>query len=290
MFNKVEVSRYLFTLIAVLILLPVVFFLGKECVTSTLCFQERIGILVLLIIVTFCLIISLGTKIIYNHASDCILKFNLSAKKPTFIIKNVFTNKVLLELKNPTLGTSELYGKELDYANLININLEGANLSRVSLKRADLYNANLQGANLIDTCLNRAVLSQVNLKNAYLENVDLRHVDLQNVNLKFTYLNRVDLRCSRLPSPTIMLLCDWGVVSDNLCLELMRYDASNHPNPILFDIWKENGNCPYSYARVQRTANFKENRDVWQDWNDDIIVKSAYELMIMLFEEKGIRY
>ena len=83
----------------------------------------------------------------------------------------------------------------------------------------------------------------------------------------------------------MFLLANWFSVSAELTVELMRYDASNHPEPSKFDDWAKGGNCPYSYIHWQRCANFQEQREVWKPGP----AKSAFELVLMLFEEKEIK-
>ncbi len=86
-----------------------------------------------------------------------------------------------------------------------------------------------------------------------------------------------------LPSPIQLLQCNWGKVSDELTLELMRYDASNHPDPKKFDSWAKGGNCPYQKG-FARCAYFEEKRELWKPGK----TKSARELVIALLKEKHI--
>jgi len=133
-------------------------------------------------------------------------------------------------------------------------------------ERADLRGADLSGADL----------SGADLRWAYLRWAYLRGADLRGA----------DLRRADLPPVTQLLLCCWGTVSDELCLELMRYDASNHPHPEKFDEWAKGGKCPYDNEQFQRCANFQEKRELWKAGKS----KSAYELVIMLFKETGIKF
>ena len=98
-------------------------------------------------------------------------------------------------------------------------------------------------------------------------------------------LSNANLSSADLPAPAMFLLCSWGAVSDKLTTELMRYDASNHPNPEKFDEWAAGGDCPYQ-SGFQRCANFTEKRDLWKKGK----TKSARELALMLFKEKKIKY
>jgi len=94
-----------------------------------------------------------------------------------------------------------------------------------------------------------------------------------------------DLREAKLPPPTVLLLCYWGRLSDKLTRELMRYDASNHPDPSKFDRWAKGGSCPYGTG-FSRVANFQEDRTVWKPGK----AKSARELVLMLFTEAGVKF
>ena len=107
-----------------------------------------------------------------------------------------------------------------------------------------------------------------------------RQADLRQANL-----TRANLTGADLPSPTILLLADWGEVSDKLCTKLMRYDASNHPEPSKFDDWAKGGECPYTDSHWERAANFKEKKELWKAGE----AKSALELVMMLFNEKNIK-
>lgn len=98
-------------------------------------------------------------------------------------------------------------------------------------------------------------------------------------------LSWADLSGAHLPPPTQMLLCYWGEVSPKLTLSLMRYDASNHPEPEEFDKWAEGGEYPYQRG-FARCANFQEQRELWRPGKP----KSARELVLLLFKEKEIKF
>jgi len=123
---------------------------------------------------------------------------------------------------------------------------------------ADLYGANLEGANLEGANLEGANLYGANLEGANLEGADL-------------------------PSPTMILMASWDSVSDVLCRDLMTYDAACHSDPSKFDVWAKGGDCPYSGEKIQRAANFSENRSLW-DANAPLC--RPYELMVRVMKEK----
>jgi hypothetical protein len=174
-------------------------------------------------------------------------------------------------------------------ANLSKTDLREANLSKANLREANLSKANLYGANLSKANLREANLREANLRWVDLRWADLREADLYGANLRWADLREADLyganlRWAQLPSPTMILLASWGKVSDELCVQLMRYDAACHPDPIAFDRWVDGGGCPYESRNFQRAAGFEENRELWSPGKS----LRPYELMVMVLEEKCI--
>ena len=196
-----------------------------------------------------------------------------------------------IEIKN-TLGVT-IFNNEsanLQSANLQSANLQSANLRSANLRSADLQWADLQSANLQSTNIQSANLRSANLRSADLRSADLRwanlqSADLRSANLQSANLRSADLRWANLPSPTIMLLAYWGCVSDELCADLMMYDASCHPSKKAFDVWAAGGSCPYSHVNIQRACNFTEKKELWGRGK----FHTPYSLMLRLFEEKEIK-
>jgi len=91
------------------------------------------------------------------------------------------------------LVDADLNGADLRRAYLRGANLVGANLSDANLFGAELSDANLFGAYLSDAYLNRADLRGANLNRA-----DLRGANLVGANLSEANLNRADLRGANL--------------------------------------------------------------------------------------------
>ena len=143
-------------------------------------------------------------------------------------------------------------------------------------ERADLRSANLSSADLSYADLSYADLRYADLSYANLRSADLRYANLRSANLRY----------ADLPSPTMLLLAVWYSVSAELTLDLMRYDAANHPDPSKFDDWAKGGECPYSDIHWQRCANFHEDRELWKPGKT---TKSALKLVLMLFKEKEIK-
>lgn len=157
---------------------------------------------------------------------------------------------------------------------LINANLRGAYLTSINLN-----SAKLQGADLTGTCLRGCDLRYADLNKANLLDANLAYCVLD-----LTYLIGANLKGAKLPSPTMVLLANWGKLSDELTADLMVWDSLNHPNPEAFDDWATgSGKCPYiAHPRVTRSANFMEQRILWGKGK----VVPPYELMKRVLAEK----
>jgi len=194
------------------------------------------------------------------------------------------------DLRDSDLSGADLSRAKLSGADLRGAKLHGAKLSRADLSRAKLRDADLSRADLSDADLRWAYLSRAKLRDADLSRADLRGAKLYGAKLNRADLSDADLSGSDLdlsganfPSPAMFLLANWGEVSDWLCAALMRYDASNHDNPQKFLDWKNIGSCPYSEEKYQRSANFKENKELF---SMDAPLLSARQLMQCLLFEK----
>lgn len=178
--------------------------------------------------------------------------------------RNRWTNGIIAEDENISL-------RELVEKN--RANLSGANLSRANLSRADLSGANLSGVDLSGVDLYRANLSGADLSGANLYRADLSGVDLSGANLEFY----------QFPSIRLLSSISLGIVSDDLCLELMRRDAYGHPNPELFDQWANGeGECPYQHE--ERFWRFTERGSLWKPGSPQM---RDYDLILAICKEKG---
>jgi len=175
------------------------------------------------------------------------------------------------------LSWSNLSGSNLSGSNLRGSNLRGSDLSESDLSESNLRWSDLSGSNLRGSDLSESDLRGSDLSWSNLSGSNLRWSDLSGSNLRGS-----NLRGSNLPSPGMILLAQWGEVSDSLCIELMRYDAANHPDPSSFDRWAETGSCPYEDCPVQRSVNFTQRRNLWSPGPG----RPAYELMVQLIREK----
>ena len=102
----------------------------------------------------------------------------------------------------------------------------------------------------------RVVVAAAVKAGAYLARAYLAGANLVDANL-------VD--ANHLPSPAAILSGNWGEVPDDLCMELMRWDAANHPDPTAFDRWAASPGGPYPYdgVKVARATWFREKRELW---------------------------
>ena len=171
---------------------------------------------------------------------------------------------------------------DLSGADLSGAHLSGADLSGAHLRGADLSGADLSGAHLRGAHLRAADLSGAHLSGAHLRGADLRGADLRGADLSGADLSGADLSGAHLPSPTVVLLAIWGTLAADLTVDLMRYDASCHPEPEAFDRWAAGGACPYSGVKVQRAAQFSERRDLWSPGPSP----RPYDLMVRVLAEK----
>jgi len=162
-------------------------------------------------------------------------------------------------------------------------NLHRAEFLNTKLCRADLHEADLSGADLNGADLQSADLCGANLNGADLNGANLQSADLCGANLYRAHLHGANLRLARLPSPPMVLLAGWYQVSDDLCTELMRYDAASHPEgATAFNVWVAGGWCPYSDTRWERAANFEQRAELWSPGP----AKSALRLAEMVLDEK----
>ena len=188
-------------------------------------------------------------------------------------------------LRGANLYGANLYGADLYEANLRGANLRGADLSGANLRGADLSGANLYGANL-----RGANLYEANLRGANLYEADLYGANLYGANLYEANLYEANTKDVYWPAPPMILLAHWGDVSGELCVDMMRYDAANHPKPELFVEWAAGGDCPYHEIHADRAANFQECRELIKADFLSLPVKSAHELVCLLAKEKRFDY
>jgi uncharacterized protein YjbI with pentapeptide repeats len=107
-------------------------------------------------------------------------------------------NPVQQLLKTGECARCDLMDANLEEANLEGVELARADLTRANLKSANLVQSDLEGTNLetadlVGANLGRANLQGANLNNSYLEGADLIRANLANANLEGADLMRADL-------------------------------------------------------------------------------------------------
>jgi hypothetical protein len=97
-----------------------------------------------------------------------------------------------------------------------------------------------------------AVKQKINLSRADLSGADLSGINLSGAKIKF----------HQYPSIRTLSSMTLENISDEIILELMRWDAQAHPEPELFDEWAKGGPCPYQ--NEERWWWMTENKEVWK--------------------------
>jgi uncharacterized protein YjbI with pentapeptide repeats len=115
--------------------------------------------------------------------------------------QEVYTKKDLrrflaegISLEYADLRESELIGANIPKLNLTGANLQGADLRYANLAGAILEKANLEGAHLEGIKLTGANLSEANLDHAKLDNADLVRANLSKASFKKAILTYASLR------------------------------------------------------------------------------------------------
>lgn len=111
---------------------------------------------------------------------------------------------------------------------------------------------------------------------------DLRYANLRSANLMSADLRYAKIQFYQFPSLRLLSSINLGTINDRLALELMRWDATCHPNPVAFNQWAKGGECPYQ--NEERFWLFNEKRTVWKPGKPQM---TGYELIIAICKEKG---
>ena len=153
---------------------------------------------------------------------------------------------------------------------------------RADLRGADLRKASLSGASLRWADLRGANLRGADLRGANLRGANLRGADLRSANLIRADLSGADLSGADLPAPTVVLQAYWGMLSDGITADLMRFDAACHPDPTAFDRWAAGGPCPHDRDHIPRAASFTDRRYLWAPGP----CPRPYDLLVVVLAEK----
>lgn len=117
------------------------------------------------------------------------------------------------------LVEADLRGAKMIGANLSNVDLVEANLTRVALPKADLSGANVRGATLIDAQLTFAKLTKALMGGADLSGADIEQGDLSSADLREARLSGTILRAANLRGA---VLCAADLTQTNLAFADLR--------------------------------------------------------------------
>ena len=167
------------------------------------------------------------------------------------IVKNIY-DQIIFEYSEANLTRANLTGADLTRADLTRVNLTGTNFT----------GANLTGANLIGDDLTRANLTGANLTGANLTGAYLTGANLTGANFTKANFTRTNLTGARLSISSILHSIQWGTLSNELTLELMRRDALICGEEKMIE-WSSGGTCPFS-ENILRDFYFTEERKLYK--------------------------
>ena len=131
--------------------------------------------------------------------------------------------------------------------------------------------------------------NEASLYGALLDGASLYGASLDGASLDGASLNRASLDGASLDGAVysiLSLLCqvNWGALSDDLTLELMRHDAELCGEEKM-NLWANGGNCPFS-GNLIRGFYFREKKDIWKPGKPKL---RGLKLFRALCEEKEIK-
>jgi len=191
------------------------------------------------------------------------------------------------DLKKANLWGVNLLGANLRKANISYANLRFADLRYANLQGSDLSFANLRKANLSFADLSYANLQKADLQKANLREANLREADLREADLNWTIIAGTDLRGAKYDYKTLMLQVDWGELSDELTLELMRQDTQLIGEDLI-TAWANGGECPYEVLNRDRDYKFNVKKHLWKPGKPKYRKDQMWDLFEALCEEKGV--
>jgi hypothetical protein len=216
--------------------------------------------------------------------------------------KDGYYNPIEEKIRN--INIAYAYVSEL---NLKNFNFSNAKFTRVHFHDTDFFECDFHNV-ILDNCIftkcdmrwssfNTCSINTCNFIECNLAHCDFNHSVIRDTNLAgqdFSFssffragLYNVNLCNSRLPSPQAFMMMEirkFGMneISNELCLELMRYDAASIENGVeLMNDWAFNGPCPFSNSKWARAAMFSERIAVWKPGPS----LPVYKLAEMVYQE-----
>lgn len=187
-------------------------------------------------------------------------------------------------------------GKRLDisFYNLQDVDLSSSNLKFACFQHADLYNVDFTNANLCHANFEGAYISQCNFTNTDLKRSTFSVSNIEESNFRGAALGmtsfveailfKVDLRRARY-SVMSLLQSHWGLLPDNLTLELMRHDAEFIGVEAIRK-WANQPASPCPYRDKGRDFFFFPDKRIWKPGKPKL---RGIELLRELAKEKKIR-
>ncbi len=205
----------------------------------------------------------------YEKEDNTVLKTLLEAVKQGAYLQGAYLQGAYLQgayLRGAYLRGADLQGADLQGAYLQGAYLQGADLQGAYLRGADLQGADLQGAYLQGAYLRGADLRGAYLQRADLRGAYLRGADLQGADLQGAYFNLLNI-----------LQLNIENISDELTLELMRWDSLYCGVKKMEDWAKNGGACPFSDDKKLRLFYFNEKKDLWKKGKPELNIVKLWE-------------
>lgn len=170
---------------------------------------------------------------------------------------NDINGETISTIKGKTLTEAiEKMGKAKMYD--VRYSLYKVNLSKCRLTGLRLSHVYLDCANLSHTILSNATLISCHMLHANLRGSKLIHANLSNSILDYANLTDAMYQVSAL-----LHQIDWGALSEQLTLELMRRDARIVGNTAM-KRWVSTEDCPFEHNHMVRDFMFDENPNLWK--------------------------
>lgn len=201
-------------------------------------------------------------------------------------------------LKNISLKKMELDKIDLKLTTLVGCNLRDASFKEAKLTRAtildsigikaDFQQADLREARIIDSPFGGCNFRGADLMGLSAFFVDFSFSDFTGAFIDNWNFFKVDLfgvqglMFQSLPSISTLSRLTLHHLPDELTLELMRRDAQAHPNPEDFEVWANQGHCPYK--QEERFWMFPFSRSVWKPGKPEM---SDVELIKSICKSQG---
>lgn len=124
------------------------------------------------------------------------------------------------------------------------LDLRGADLRGADFSNSRLIYSDLRGADLRGLRAHAVELTGTDLSGANLEGADLKDAVMAGVRLR-----GANLQSAKLPLPPDVLKAHWGRLSRPLTIEMLRYVAACHPDPVAIDVWAKGGEVTAEFVR-----------------------------------------